>query len=155
MYNTGRNVQAVQSCVAPWFAAGGPQRGWPRSQEEVGVCSGKVTLLHVIVIGHATASFTPPNHNIKLAKVALPQDVLREMPGGTYWKSDGIMDDHMKLSGKMRALDYLLRKYLKKRNRVLVFSYSTASLDIIQNHIKVCETCGSDTTCLELLIRLC
>lgn len=74
---------------------------------------------------------------LEFAKVALTPDILRELPGGTYWKSDGIMDDHMKLSGKMKTLDYLLRRYLRKRNRVLVFSYSTASLNIIQNHIKV------------------
>jgi SNF2 family DNA or RNA helicase len=74
---------------------------------------------------------------LEFAKVALTPDVLRELPGGTYWKSDGIMDDHMKLSGKMKTLDYLLRRYLRTRNRVLVFSYSTASLDVIQNHIKV------------------
>ena len=74
---------------------------------------------------------------LEFAKVALPPDILQKLPGGTYWKSDGIMDDHKTLSGKMRTLDYLLRKYLRKRNRVLVFSYSTASLDVIQNHIKV------------------
>ena len=73
---------------------------------------------------------------LEFAKVALTPEVLRELPGGTYWKSDGIMDDHMKLSGKMKTLDYLLRRYLRRRNRVLVFSYSTASLDVIQNHIK-------------------
>ena len=76
---------------------------------------------------------------LEFAKVALPPDILREMPGGSYYKSDGIMDDHMKLSGKMRTLDYLLTKYLKRRNRVLLFSYSTAALDVIQNHVKVRE----------------
>ena len=74
---------------------------------------------------------------LEFAKVALPPDILRDMPGGSYYKSDGIMDDHMKLSGKMRTLDYCLTKYLKRRNRVLVFSYSTAALDVIQNHVKV------------------
>ena len=82
---------------------------------------------------------TGPDAKRKLdfAKVALTPDILHELPGGTYWKSDGIMDDHLKLSGKMKTLDYLLRRYLRKRNRVLIFSYSTASLDCIQNHIKV------------------
>jgi SNF2 family DNA or RNA helicase len=74
---------------------------------------------------------------LEFAKIALTPDVLRELPGGTYWKSDGIMVDNLRLSGKMRTLDYLLRRYLRKRNRILVFSYSTASLDVIQNHIKV------------------
>jgi len=76
---------------------------------------------------------------LEFAKVAFTPEILKEMPGGSYYKSDGIMDDHMKLSGKMRTLDYCLTKFLKRRNRVLVFSYSTAALDVIQNHIKVSE----------------
>ena len=76
---------------------------------------------------------------LEFAKVALPPEILRELPGGTYYKGDGIMDDHIRLSGKMKSLDYLLKKYLKRRNRVLVFSYSTQSLDVIQHHIKVRE----------------
>lgn len=76
---------------------------------------------------------------LEFAKVAFTPEILKEMPGGSYYKSDGIMDDHMKLSGKMRTLDYCLTKFLKRRNRVLVFSYSTAALDVIQNHIKVNE----------------
>lgn len=74
---------------------------------------------------------------LQFAKVALTPDVLRELPGGTVYKSDCIMDDHIKLSGKLKTLDFLLRKYFRRRNRVLVFSYSTAALDVIQNHIKV------------------
>ena len=70
------------------------------------------------------------------AKVALTPDIVKELPGGTMWKSDGIMDDHVKLSGKMKSLDYLLRRYLRKQNRVLIFSYSTKCLDVIQNHVK-------------------
>ena len=77
---------------------------------------------------------------LDFAQVALTPDVLRELPGGTHWKSDGIMDDHIRLSGKMKTLDYLLRKYFRRRNRVLVFSYSTAALDVIQNHIRVRES---------------
>mmetsp|Transcript_38727 Transcript_38727/g.83449 ORF Transcript_38727/g.83449 Transcript_38727/m.83449 type:complete len:902 (+) Transcript_38727:275-2980(+) len=73
---------------------------------------------------------------LQFAQVALTPDILRGLPGGTHWKSDGIMDDHIALSGKMKSLDYLLRKYFRRRNRVLIFSYSTAALDLIQNHIK-------------------
>ena len=76
---------------------------------------------------------------LEFAKVALPPEILRELPGGTYYRSDGIMDNHIELSGKMKSLDYLLTKYLRRRNRVLVFSYSTQSLDVIQQHIKVRE----------------
>jgi len=39
---------------------------------------------------------------LQFAKIALSPDVLRELPGGTYWKNDGIMDDDIKLSGKMK-----------------------------------------------------
>lgn len=74
---------------------------------------------------------------LEFAKVALTPDILRELPGGTYYRSEGIMNDHVALSGKMKSLDYLLKKYLKRNNRVLVFSCSTESLDVIQNHIKV------------------
>ena len=73
---------------------------------------------------------------LEFAKVALPPDVLRELPGGSFWKHDSIMDDHMRLSGKMKTLDYLLRRYLRKTDRVLVFSHSTMCLDVIQSHIK-------------------
>ncbi|KAL7552810.1 hypothetical protein ACHAWF_017268 [Thalassiosira exigua] len=73
---------------------------------------------------------------LEFARVALTPDMLRELPGGTVWKSDGIMDDHVTLSGKMKSLDYLLRRYLRRQNRILVFSHSTASLDLIQNHIR-------------------
>lgn len=83
---------------------------------------------------------------IEFAKVALTPDMLRELPGGTYWKNDTMMIDNIKLSGKLKTLDFLLRKYFKKRNRVLVFSYSTQTLDIIHNHIKV--------RCLQALMHL-
>ena len=73
---------------------------------------------------------------LEFARVALPPDVLRELPGGSFWKCDSIMDDHMRLSGKMKTLDYLLRRYLRKTDRVLVFSHSTMCLDVIQSHIK-------------------
>ena len=76
-------------------------------------------------------------NKLAFAKVALTPDILRELPGGTYYKSEGILDDHVKLSGKMKTLDYLLKRYLRRSNRVLLFSYSTASLDFIQNHVKV------------------
>eukprot|EP01082_Thalassiosira_pseudonana_P007522 g6499.t1.3.5e17418a g6499 g6499.t1 contig23:610816-615246(-) len=73
---------------------------------------------------------------LEFAKAAFTPEILREMPGQSYYKSDGIMNDHLNLSGKMKTLDYCLRKYQKKRHRVLVFSYSTATLDLIQQHVK-------------------
>lgn len=88
-----------------------------------------------------TMSGLDQKKHLAFAKLALTPDILREMPGGTVWKSDGIMDNHVKLSGKMKSLDYLLRKYLRKRNRVLVFAGSTQSLDHIENHVKVRLIC--------------
>lgn len=76
------------------------------------------------------------HQKLEFAKAAFTPEILREMPGQSYYKSDGIMNDHLNLSGKMKTLDYCLRKYQKKRHRVLVFSYSTATLDLIQQHVK-------------------
>ena len=73
---------------------------------------------------------------LEFAKIALPPDILSELPGGSYYKADGIMNDHLKLSGKMRTLDYCLNNYQRKGDRVLVFSNSVATLDLIQQHIK-------------------
>lgn len=73
---------------------------------------------------------------LEFAKLAFPPDILAELPGQSYYKSDGIMNDHLRLSGKMKTLDYCLRRYLRRRNRVLVFSYSTGTLDLIQQHVK-------------------
>lgn len=74
---------------------------------------------------------------VEFAKIAFRPDILAELPGQDYYRSDGIMDDHLKLSGKMKTLDYCLRRFIRKRDRILVFSYSTATLDLIQQHIKI------------------
>lgn len=73
---------------------------------------------------------------LEFAKIAFRHDILDQLPGRDYYRSDGIMDDHLKLSGKMKTLDYCLRRFIRKRDRVLVFSYSTATLDLIQQHVK-------------------
>ena len=73
---------------------------------------------------------------LEFAKIAFRPDILDQLPGRDYYRCDTIMDDHLKLSGKMKTLDYLLRRFIRKRDRVLVFSYSTATLDLIQQHIK-------------------
>ena len=46
------------------------------------------------------------------------------------------MDDHIALSGKMKELDYCLKTYQRQGDRVLVFSYSTRSLDVIEHYVK-------------------
>ena len=73
---------------------------------------------------------------LAFAKVAIPKDVLRRLPGGSYIRGSSIMDDHIALSGKMKILDFCLRKYERRRDRVLLFSYSTATLDLIQQFVK-------------------
>lgn len=73
---------------------------------------------------------------VRFAKVALSKSVLSELPGKSYFRQGGIMDNHMELSGKMKCLDILLNKFRKKRDRVLIFSSSTITLDIIQQYTK-------------------
>ena len=76
------------------------------------------------------------DNELEFAKVAIPPDVLELMPGGSYIRQDGIMDDHKMLSGKMEQLDKMLRYYSKRDDRVLIFSYSTKTLDLIENYTK-------------------
>ena len=72
----------------------------------------------------------------QFAKVAFPPDVIGKLAGGSIVRNDGIMDDHFSLSGKMKVLAKLLRKYNKNDDRVLIFSYSTQTLDLIQNYVR-------------------
>ena len=71
----------------------------------------------------------------EFAKVALA-GVVSRLPGADYDRSDGIMDDHFSLSGKLRVLDRLLQKYYSEGGKVLLFAHSTQSLDLIQNWLK-------------------
>ena len=66
------------------------------------------------------------------AEVALTSEIRKRLPGGTIYRVDSIMSDHTKLSGKMAALDKCLTHFSMKRNRVLLFSYSTSTLDLIE-----------------------
>jgi superfamily II DNA or RNA helicase len=66
----------------------------------------------------------------------VPPHLISKLPGG-YYRTSGIMDDHFSLSGKMVVLDQLLRAIHEQHGRVLVFSTSTQSLDLIENHIGV------------------
>jgi SNF2 family DNA or RNA helicase len=70
----------------------------------------------------------------EFAKVALAT-VVTKLPGGDYDRSDGIMDDHYALSGKIQVLDRLLTKYFREGARVLLFAHSTQTLDLIQNFL--------------------
>lgn len=87
-------------------------------------------------IEEGTAEWKKVSRVLEFAQVALEPDILPLLPGGSYIREDGIMDDHMALSGKMRTLDHCLNKFQRRHDRVLIFSYSTATLDIIQNYVK-------------------
>jgi SNF2 family DNA or RNA helicase len=71
----------------------------------------------------------------EFAKVALA-GVVDRLPGGNYDRNDGIMDDHYSLSGKLRVLDQLLTKDYNENGKVLLFSHSTQSMDLIENWLK-------------------
>jgi superfamily II DNA/RNA helicase len=69
------------------------------------------------------------------ARVAIPQELLGKM-GGYDRCNRECNDDHFALSGKMKKLADLLDTIEKRKGRVLVFSYSTQTLDIIQRFVQ-------------------
>jgi hypothetical protein len=71
---------------------------------------------------------------LAFARVALPS-VAEKLSGG-YNLKDGIMDDHFALSGKLKVLDKLLAMFWKDNSKALLFSYSTQTLDLVQNYLK-------------------
>lgn len=74
--------------------------------------------------------------NLEFSKVAFPPEVLERMPGKGLIRHDGIMDNHLELSGKLKVLDRLLLAFSEEGARVLLFSYSTQTLDLIQNYLR-------------------
>ncbi|KAL3916299.1 MAG: hypothetical protein SGILL_005239, partial [Bacillariaceae sp.] len=71
----------------------------------------------------------------EFAKVALA-GVVKKLPGGSYDRHDGIMNDHFALSGKLEMADRLLQSYQREGCKVLLFSHSTQTLDLIENYLK-------------------
>lgn len=71
----------------------------------------------------------------EFAKVALA-GIVDQLPGRDYDRNDGIMDDHFNLSGKLRVLNNLLQKDYDEGGKVLLFSHSTQSLDLIENWLR-------------------
>ncbi len=63
---------------------------------------------------------------LEFAKLALTPNVLNKLPGKSYIRETSIMNDHSALSGKMKTLDYLLKRYEMHGDRVLIFSYSVS-----------------------------
>jgi SNF2 family DNA or RNA helicase len=61
--------------------------------------------------------------------------VLEVLPGGSYSRKDCIISNQQFLSGKMRYLDLCLNMF-KVNDRVLIFSYSTTTLTLIEQYVK-------------------
>lgn len=76
------------------------------------------------------------NSNLAFAQVAIPPEVVKSLPGESYIRKSSIFVDHNLLSGKMRVLDHCLRRYSKDQDRVLLFSFSTVTLDFIEEFVK-------------------
>jgi len=74
--------------------------------------------------------------DLEFAKVFLTPDILEILPGKSCIRDDSIMDDHIMLSGKMQALDSYLHSYDKAGNKVLIFSYSTNTLNLIEKYVR-------------------
>jgi len=83
-----------------------------------------------------TAQYAAVANELIVAKQFLPEDVIDQLPGKTLVRNDGIMDDHVQYSGKIAVLKKLLRHITKKQGRVLVFSYSTLTLNLIEHFVK-------------------
>ncbi len=70
------------------------------------------------------------------ARIAIPKDILADLPGRSYVRKTSIEVDHVNLSGKMKVLKKFLRKFEQAGDRVLLFSNSTTTLDFIEEFIK-------------------
>lgn len=72
---------------------------------------------------------------LEFAKVAFPPDVVKQLPGGLI-RQDAVMNEHFELSGKMKKLHQLLKRFRKEGCKVLLFSYSTKTLDFIEQYVR-------------------
>jgi len=70
------------------------------------------------------------------AQTFLPENILDELPGMSYVRNCTVTDDHFRLSGKMKVLDEILKDICRDQGRVLLFSASTQSLDLIENYVR-------------------
>ena len=74
--------------------------------------------------------------DLAYAKAFIPKDCLEDLPGRSYIRESNIMNDHFSLSGKMKAMHRLLGRIEDRGGRVLIFSASTQTLDLIENYIQ-------------------
>lgn len=91
--------------------------------------------------------------DLKYAEAFIPEDCLEDLPGKSYIRQNSMMNDHFGLSGKMKALHRLLGRIEAKGGRVLIFSASTQTLDLIG---EICDcrplSVFPTKTCLELIL---
>lgn len=74
------------------------------------------------------------------SKIAFPKEVIRKLPNGSADRCDNMIssrEDHFAMSGKMAKLHVLLQKIDREKGRVLLFSYSTRTLDVIQKYMEM------------------
>lgn len=97
-----------------------------------------VSLVQAHNEGHEVGSpeYTSHMKELEFAKVALLDDVVKQLPGKSRIRRSGVLDKHFELSGKIKVLDKLLKKFYQEGSRVLLFSHSTQTLDLIQNYIR-------------------
>ena len=96
------------------------------------------THVSLILPTHAPESL-PEGHGraqaekeLEIAKAFIPPEVVEQLPGKSLIRQDDIMNDHFVLSGKMKVLARLLEIIERLEGRVLVFSASTSTLDLIE-----------------------
>lgn len=82
-----------------------------------------------------SAQHTEALRQLERAKCFIPTHLLPDLPGGYYFENS-IMDNHAGLSGKMAVLDRLLQAIRKQQGRVLLFTHSTKTLDLIESYIQ-------------------
>ena len=68
------------------------------------------------------------------ARIAFPEAVLKKLPGGAERSDNSIhsTEDFFMLSGKLKRLHSLLKRIDREGGRVLLFSGSTQTLDLIE-----------------------
>ena len=69
---------------------------------------------------------------LEFAEVALPPEIRSKLPGGTLYQFESLTNDHVKLSGKMKTLDHLVRSCSHFSSFVTIHVY------IFHTNIVVC-----------------
>ena len=71
-------------------------------------------------------------HLLNFAEQAFPEHLKEQLPQNSLIRSNGITDDHYKMSGKLKMLAKLCKKFKQRRDKCLIFSQHTETLDIIE-----------------------